>query len=175
MFEYPKYNQSKALNAALYLLNLIPQNQNSMDKIKLMKLLYYSDQLHLVKYGRFITNGIYKKFDYGPVPSKLYIDLKSNIGIIQENKNSYYTDINADLDLLSQSEIECLNEIFSKYASINTFDLAELSHDIAWKNAKLGKSLSIRDIISEVIDDQNEIQEILDYYSERNNIELMFN
>jgi 6-pyruvoyl-tetrahydropterin synthase len=55
-----------------------------------------------------------------------------------------------DLDVFSDSEIEVLNIAYTEYGNMNSFDLAELSHDFPeWKKheEKLTNKLSTRELM----------------------------
>lgn len=49
----------------------------SLDTYKLCKLVFLSDKLHTVRFGRPITGDVLRAMDYGPVPSAVYDVLKA--------------------------------------------------------------------------------------------------
>ena len=110
--------------------------------------MYFADQKHLVKYGNSISQETYVAMPNGPVPSLAYDILKA---IKKEGlAKSFYdvftpyfevkgilvkSKINADLDNLSQSEIQCLNESITENKDLWFEELTQKSHDSAWNSA----------------------------------------
>lgn len=120
------------------------------------KLLYLADKFHLEKYGRLILEDNYIAMKYGPVPSEMYAMLKllrepfSNKNkrpISVENKDAIKILREPDLDLMSESEQECLDESIDKYGKYSFQQLTNLSHDLAWESADENGIISIENII----------------------------
>jgi hypothetical protein len=63
-----EFNESKTLNAVLYIVNKIERK----DFHKIFKILYFADRNHFADYGRPISGDNYIKMEDGPVPSNLY-------------------------------------------------------------------------------------------------------
>jgi uncharacterized phage-associated protein len=61
-------NEQKYRNAILYFVSHI--NNNTLGKIKLMKLLYYLDFDHYEQFGTSVTGDDYLRWDMGPVPTR---------------------------------------------------------------------------------------------------------
>jgi len=146
------FNESKAIEVVLYLLH--PLKKSTFHQI--FKILYFSDKLHLGKYGRFILKDEYIAMKHGPVPSYLYNLLKSfrspseNASYKKsiEVKNDYelFPLRCPNLALLSESEKECLDEATQQYGKLSFAKLTELSHDDAWDKADENDRISIEDI-----------------------------
>lgn len=119
------------------------------DKYSLLKILYFAEQNHLSKYGRPITGDNIIAMDFGPVPSISYDEIKySKINpqffeITQENivKAKQI----ADKDLLSETDVECLDEAIEENKHLSFGDLKAKSHDAAynWTLEHLGKNSTI--------------------------------
>ncbi|KRT17821.1 hypothetical protein ASU31_00550 [Pedobacter ginsenosidimutans] len=134
-----KIDKSKAINSILYILNVLKGQGIPSDLHKVMKLLYFSDREHLVTYGFPITGDTYLKQQFGPVPSFSNYVVKGEEpdfkGIVSKDGIILSTDQQADLDDLSQSEVECLDHAIKKYSQYSFEDLTEISHDHAWNNS----------------------------------------
>jgi uncharacterized phage-associated protein len=132
----------KAIEASLFILNA----QKSCDLHKLFKLLYFADRKHLSQYGRPITGDRYMAMKHGPVPSFVYDALKLVRGDnsylkIDRNPSDYFSVVNriyvggkreANLEYLSQSDIDCLEETINEYKDLSFSERTRLSHDEAW-------------------------------------------
>ncbi len=133
-----KFNKQKAIEAILYLANKRP----SIDKMSLFKFLFFADIEHLNKYARPIFGGYYVAMPFGPVPSQVCDLLKRN-----EQKDflidGYMVTAarKANLDYLSKTDKEVLDQVYGKLGNYNARELSELSHEhISWKNARAFRS-----------------------------------
>lgn len=142
-----KYTKIRAV--VLYILNHFP---TGIDYIKLFKILYFAQQLHLVRYGRVIINDEFQARQYGPVSDYIRRSLKTiesegllpeeskgfweGINILSANPQIISADIEADKDELSGSEIKCLDEFIIKFKDLDSKKVSDISHkDKAWKTA----------------------------------------
>ncbi len=64
MIDFP-FNREKSICSMLYICNMLG---GEWDKYSLLKILYFAEQKHLVKYGRPITGDNIIAMDFGPVP-----------------------------------------------------------------------------------------------------------
>lgn len=134
-----QYDADKAREAVLRLLH---RHGGSMDKLKLIKLLFYADRAHLVRYGRPIVGGHYFAMNLGPVSS----ELKDNIDSTEKDDQLPFKIIGSynlvakepsDENWLSESDLEVLDEIYAEYNHIDSVKLGLMSHNLkAWKNNK---------------------------------------
>lgn len=116
----------------------------SIDKIKLIKLLYLADKYHLRKYGRTITEDSYYAMEYGPVASTV-LDILNNTLITNDprslakinkyitqyleiQKNTIRSKEKVDFAYLSKSDIEALNFVYEKVGNMPSFDLSKYTH-----------------------------------------------
>ncbi len=135
------FDESKALNAVLLILKM---QKGKIDRHKLLKILYFADQKHIVKYGRPIFWDTYIAMKAGPVPSTLYDAIKSiddpryMFSLFKNNLTAegYFlmSDKEPDLDDLSQSELLCLSDSVKENAHLSFEDLTRKSHGYAWTN-----------------------------------------
>lgn len=128
------FDETKAVETILYLANRISDSC----KYNICKMLYLSDKMCLDKYGRFIFGESYTAMQEGATPSKAYDLLKK---IAKESCDDLKVDGNAviplrdaNLDYLSESDIECLDQIIDIYDKALQKMMHD-AHDIAWENA----------------------------------------
>ena len=85
------YSQEKLINLIIY----FTKNTKYCGILKLCKLLYFADFKHFKETGESITGMSYQAWPYGPVPTKLYMEvtrnpekMKGSVSIIKTN-NTY--------------------------------------------------------------------------------------
>lgn len=119
--------QKKIENIILYFANRA--NNNTIDRLKLMKLIWLSDRLHLNKYGRLIIKDRYKALPNGPIASTA-LDM-SNYSIPEAYDVEGFNikaKVNYEEDYFSKSDIKVMNYIWEKYGGMDTFELRDFSH-----------------------------------------------
>lgn len=158
------FDKDKTLNAVLYITKRIKRS----DFHKVFKILYFADREHLSKYADLITGDTYIAMTDGPVPSNLYDILKSVRGdsffkncvdfseiIDVVNWDIIIAKKDPDMDYLSQSNIEVLDETIDKYGDLSWDEIREKSHDYAWRSTISNKPIAIRNIILESGNDED--------------------
>lgn len=133
----------------------IIQNSNSdrHDVYSIVKTAYYAQQFHFAKWALPIFKDKIAALPFGPVPSTIYDILKvarGETGIKRFYKGtpiqlatdaigfeyeSFQAKESVDMDFLSVSEIECLNEAIAKVASMNFAEIKDDTHGEEWKRA----------------------------------------
>jgi uncharacterized phage-associated protein len=139
-----EFDQEAALASVLYLAQRLPDSSLQ----RLSKLLYLADKLHLERYGRFIFGDSYLAMKHGPVPMMLFDFLKAvklggplfDKNVLETFKGSLSIDNNqliplceANLDALSPSDRECLDEVMASYGDKSLAELTALSCDAAYQ------------------------------------------
>ncbi len=147
------YNTKKFINAVLFFAK--KTDSRKLGILKLNKLLYYIDFIHYKKYGRPILGDIYIRMEHGPVPSLSYnlfnIAFRDQGGdaISKELRNSInikltlvkdfsikamYPRKDYDKSLFSESELEIMGDIASKYYSKTGTTMKKETHreDTPW-------------------------------------------
>jgi uncharacterized phage-associated protein len=164
--EYPfDFDTEKAIEAILY----IAKHTERKKFFPILKLLYIADKEHLEKYGRFICGDKYIAMKDGPVPSGVYDLIKFSKG---ESLNKYHPrDINIDnlneafiisnnkvqnqrepdLDVLSISDLECLNKVIREHGHKSDKELKELTHDNSWTAVTLNEPIGIEAITKDFV------------------------
>lgn len=136
-------DKSKSINSLIYIIKELHNSKKKTDLHKVMKLLYFADREHLVKYGFPISGDTYLKQTFGPVPSFMnYVakneqhDFKGCVDIKKRGRiNILSTKREVDFDDLSTSEIDALNFSITNFSNYNFEELTEISHDYAWINS----------------------------------------
>jgi len=110
-----------------------------MDKLKLIKMAFFADREHLVRYGRPIVGGDYVTMDLGLVSSQLKDYVEGQISsslpfVLQGNCNLVATQATNE-NQLSESELEILDKVYDRYKNIDSVKLGLMTHEYkAWKN-----------------------------------------
>jgi len=122
----------KLIQAVLWLLY---HNNETMDKIKLIKLFFLADRAHLAKYGRPIAGGNYYNMDHGPVLSQL----KDILDYQYDNQAGPFTLTKEHLIIakekpddstLSESDLKILDFIYRKYGHHPGWKLVDYTHKL---------------------------------------------
>lgn len=126
-----------------------------LGKVKLMKLFYFLDFVHVKKYGVPVTWDNYINMEHGPVPSTVKnlvysVDDEPNDAILADTITIEHSDGQAihrilplrkfgknDSDLLSETEREVLEEISKRFFSANQAKIEKAAHEEApWATTK---------------------------------------
>jgi uncharacterized phage-associated protein len=129
------------LNTIAYVTN--KYDNRSIGLHKLCKILYFAEQKHLVKFGSKLMDDNFVAMENGPVPSAMYDMLKALRSKAEqlpiELRESLVVDRHLvislsepDMDWLSESEIECIDQSFNENNHLTFGQLSDKSHDSAW-------------------------------------------
>lgn len=134
-----KIDRSKAINTMLFIIRSLGERGIEAGIHKVMKLMYFADRKHLVDFGSPISGDTYQKMTYGPVPSftnnVANDNMDSHKGIISKNGWVLTANKAPDMDDLSESEVECIENSLDTYSKYTFDELTAISHDIAWNCA----------------------------------------
>ena len=136
----------KVIQAINYLTR---KEKNEINKMKLIKLIYFADRYHFRKYGDLITQDKYYGMKLGPIPS-ITKDLISFNEFLDENILSYAGEFierkegydlvskkEIDADYLAENEIEALEFAYNKFGDKDQYELSKITHDYPeWLNIK---------------------------------------
>lgn len=142
-------NLAKFKQVVLYVLNEVGEKPNFGETV-LHKLLYFIDFDYYEKFEENLMGGTYLKNDYGPTSVELdpLINEMLEQGEIEAvtSRHFYYLQkkylarTNPDLDILSEREINHIDEVLARLASKNATELKQHSHeDMPWKSARYHK------------------------------------
>lgn len=149
------FDERKAVEAILY----IAARVGDPGFHRISKLLYFADKKHLARYGSVIAGDDYVAMRLGPVPSNAYNLMKAVKGVELctngEEAAKAFAVVDdfmvrplreANLDFLSEADIESLDAAIRDYGSLSFNKLTDLSHDAAWKAADQNDRMDIEDI-----------------------------
>ncbi|MBI5006433.1 MAG: SocA family protein [Nitrosomonadales bacterium] len=153
------FDRDKALEAILF----IAKSLNNPTFHSISKMLYLSDKLHLQDYGRLICGDRYIAMDNGPVPSAIYDMMKVAAGrrsidvdwdeIIREamavrHGREIVAKRESNLDLLSESEIECIQKTIAVFGNKSFGELTDITHDSAWDATDDNQTIPLASIVA---------------------------
>ncbi|WP_099185207.1 Panacea domain-containing protein [Sphingobium fuliginis] len=160
-----QFNESKGVEALAY----IAQKWSGITAFYASKVLFFAEKKHLNRYSRPIVGDTFIAMPNGPVPSTLYDFIKGKLDhagdpdaimralLIQRDP---YPRIDAhrpaDQEVLSPSDIECLEEAISFCRGKSFSSLSGITHqEKAWLDAPQNGPMDYADLIDG--DDQEEI------------------
>ena len=131
------------IEKVITILNYLATKLGAIDKLKAIKFLFFIDKEHLIKYGRFVTDGKYLKYSPELVPTKIF-NIITVPEILSDDKKQYLFD-NLDIDLndryramtskkepdlleLSKSELKITDIIINKYGNYTESQLIDAIH-----------------------------------------------
>ncbi len=86
------------------------------------------------------------------------------------NKYVIEADKDADLDYLSDTDVECLDYAINKCKGKTFGELTEMSHDLAWNNTLRDREMSVKDILRE----NGENEDYVEYVASKLEVENTF-
>ncbi len=135
---YRKINKDKVAHILIaFTLNC---DSGFNDRLKLNKLLFYTDFANYKNTGYSITGLSYRAIQHGPVPTNYdnifaYFQTEGiiNSNWVKENKGTakeyFFTEKQFDSTLFTESEKETIDTIIYKFKNTRTWDLVDLSHE----------------------------------------------
>jgi len=134
---YKRVNKEKIANILVSFISKC--NSEFNDRLKLNKLLFYTDFVNYKLSGSSITGLSYRAIDYGPVPScyeNIY-NYFENENIINSKwirdsngaaKETFITNLEFDESIFTAEEKQIIEIIAEKFNNTPTWDLVDLSH-----------------------------------------------
>jgi uncharacterized phage-associated protein len=176
------FDSKKLTELVLYILC----ETGGVDFYHAFKILYFAEMLHLAKWGSGIVPDQFCALKFGPVPTKLYNAVKElgnpQMALSEELSkavkfagedapNVLLANRKANLDFISKSEIEALNQSINENSSLTFGQLKRKSHDAAWDEAN--RKVNGTNIISPISMAKvlNADQSMLEYIEEQLQIE----
>lgn len=177
------YDENKAIAGILYIAEQLHDDTDERSKPdfhKIFKIFYFADQKHLIRYARPIVGDYYIAMAHGPVPSHIY-DILKNVNelfftddddcntVLMKSKFSKYFEVKShfvypiekpDLDELSESDIECLNESIKENKYLDFQELKDISHDNAYNKAGKNDQISFKEMLKVAGADSDDIEYI---------------
>ncbi len=151
-----RFNWKKATEVLLYIAKQVPNMYTAL------KVLYFADKEHLSRYGRLICGESYVAMKAGPVPSGTYDlvkfcrgdgtcsrEARETVSLALEVDGYNLRSLRpANEDLLSESDMECLDFAINKYGRLTYKRLVELSHkEPAYQHSDVNDFIPLEGII----------------------------
>ncbi len=130
-----EYSFNPDLNKIIQVLTLFCQkNDNDLNKVKAVKLMFLADRYHLRKYGRLLSSDIYYAMKMGPVCSNTKDMTKMFGKSISNNSYNYSTSGVYNSKVFSNSDKEALNFSLENFNKFKYSELVDITHDYPeWK------------------------------------------
>jgi len=165
-----KFDKKKATEVILYIASKTP----IPDIYHVLKVLYFADKKHLERYGRFVCGDSYVAMGHGPVPSGSYelinetrtselfgasspFSVKGKGDVVPHKIEQHRS---FDLNMLSESDIECIDESIVENGTLSFGQLKKKSHDKAYESADQNDFISVESIAL-MLDKPDEILQYL--------------
>jgi len=154
-----RFDPERALELVLYVANQLRYpTLHSVSKV-----LYFADKEHLSRYGSLLSGDNYVAMRHGPVPSAIYDLMKAAAGrkeplipaqfyelvsqsLKVEDRRRVMPLRAANLNLLSSSQRQCLDESIKANGRLSFVRLTAKSHDAAWKTADENDLIEVKAI-----------------------------
>lgn len=137
-----RFNSEKLVQA---LALLAARGATGLDTMKAVKLLYFADRQHLLRYGRPITGDQYYCMKNGPIPSVALSQIQDVLALNPSGDHDAlfdeYFDVDRtvkypqlvakrepDLEALSASDVEVLEDVANTYGGKTAWQLRDLTH-----------------------------------------------
>lgn len=144
-----KFNTEHFIEIVLYIINRI--NGKDLGKVKLHKILWFSDLEKYINSGYTITNCRYARQERGPMSRNLDKALEAlvNRGDItqyreDEESQWIFKPINkADISFLSKDDINILDRQIERIRTLTAREISEETHTSTWKALENGEEMSV--------------------------------
>ncbi len=164
-----RFNRVKAIETIIYLAHRVSES----DIYGICKLLYLVDKTSLEKYGRFVFGESYYAMVEGATPSNAYDLLKGaaegGVAGLKVEGNRVVAVRDCNLDYLSASDVECLDQIISLYGAAPNWRRREEAHDEAWREiwAERGDRRSVQMPVETIARLLADSDDLVDYLANR--------
>ncbi|MFA5636624.1 MAG: type II TA system antitoxin MqsA family protein [Anaerovoracaceae bacterium] len=123
------------LTKVVDMINYLATKVNNLHKVKLMKMLWYSDALHFKRYGKAISGLAYSALPMGAVPEGheqiMLLEGVSFDTTFYGDKIAYrfYPVPGFEIKELNQSEIDTMDQVISGLGNLNTEEIINKMHE----------------------------------------------
>jgi uncharacterized phage-associated protein len=177
-----EFERQKMTEVVLYVLH----KTGGIDFYHLFKILYFAELKHLAKWGTRMLPDQFHALEYGPVPTQLYDAVKgmgasAHASFLKpvahfagaDAPNVLLPNKLPDMDYISKSAEEALDESITENAGLTFNELLKKSHDEAWREAyhnkkdhvistlAMAKVMGVDDATLSYIEDQLELDAAL--------------
>lgn len=113
-----------------------PELGDYLSNLKLQKLLYYAQGLHLAMYHSALFEEQIYAWQHGPVVPSVYHEFKEFQGAINNPPNW-------SNDYLTERELEFLKEVYEVFGQFSAFKLVEMTHnEPPWKSTTINSEIT---------------------------------
>ncbi|MFV3077199.1 Panacea domain-containing protein [Niveispirillum fermenti] len=154
-----QYDEKKAVEALTHIASKWP----GVTVFFASKILFFAEKYHLNRYGRPIVADTFIAMPNGPVPSSVYDMIKGRVDLLGDPESVFtaievgqksYPQVRArrapDLDVLSPSDVECLDEAIAFCRQYSFSALSSLTHqERAWMEAPVNGPMDYQAMIDE--------------------------
>ena len=169
-----RFDPQKAIEILLYIATKVPNVYHAL------KVLYFADKEHLARYGRATCGDSYVAMRLGPVPSGAYDLIKCTRGegaycrdpdtrsrvdsaFTVEGNRRIVPHRASDLDRLSETDIECIDQAIDQYGRLPMDVLKDVSHaEAVFKAADENDRIPLEALISSLPDGELLLQYLRD-------------
>ena len=118
------------------MISYIAEKVSNLFKVKLMKMLWYSDVLSFIENGRSMTGMVYRHEPMGALPVGHYSLMNlENLNVQEEMSYNYdtmlhvYPTANMDYSVLSDGEKAILDKVITKFKDYKAKEIVDYMHD----------------------------------------------
>ena len=135
---------------SLLVCEYILQRGGSMSHLKLQKILYYTQAMHLAYFDRPLIEDDFQAWLHGPVSRKVYDSVKGLSKLYNEVSYSpaqweAETPDKLLAKMLTDEQFEVVNDTIDGYSKMTSSQLENLSHsEYPWLNARIGYRVADR-------------------------------
>ena len=134
--------------------------------MKISKLMYYADKLHLNRFGRPISGDAYIRMKFGPVPS-MGLNLMRHTAYFEDTSELFDQKITVkglevtprqevDISVFSRSDLDAMDEVMKNFGAISASFLSDLSHgEDAWNKAEMNRKIDFELLFDKNPDSQH--------------------
>ncbi len=155
-----RFNPARALEAIVLVARRLRAANLESDLHSVSKLMYWSDKWHLQEYGSTVSGDRYIAMKFGPVPSAMYdmfkfvrgdgkYDFPKEVlkGFAVQNKYEIHGLREPNLNKLSESEQQAINQAIAIYGGLSFDERTKESHDEAGEAADPNGEISLEQIV----------------------------
>ena len=149
MSEALQFDQNKFRDLVHFVISRCQPEE--LGRVKLHKILYFSDMLGFLASGRPITGEDYIKQKFGPTARHLQSALRdlANAGRVEVSERAYFgypkqdfvSRTDPDLSRFSEAEIAIVEDMVDFVCARTAREISEFSHNDAWKQAEMGETI----------------------------------
>lgn len=153
-YEFPDLHPHEKLRELILYIAKNSEGDQTFGKVKLAKILYYTDFLSYRDYGQPVTGSGYKKLQFGPVPVHFFdlLDQMLQTGDIFVRKEKAFENATYDYDRVmavreadllefTGRDIALVNDLIKRFWKKSATEISEQSHGIAWQLVELNETI----------------------------------